>query len=42
VSKSEALPQTLPFLIVAHLKYFGKSTPDIVTVDVRDHDAAWK
>jgi hypothetical protein len=42
VSKPEALPQTLPFLIVAHLKYFGKSTPDIVTVDVRDHDAAWK
>jgi len=42
VSKAEALPLTLPYLIVPQFKYFGRSTPDIVTVDVRDHDAAWK
>jgi hypothetical protein len=36
------LPSQAPFLVVATLRYFGKSTPDIVTVDLHDHDAAWK
>lgn len=42
VGRPEVLPETMPFLIIPTLKYFGKSTPDIVTVDVREHDAAWK
>jgi hypothetical protein len=42
VGRPEMLPATLPYLIVPAFKYFGRSTPDIVTVDVRDHDAAWK
>lgn len=42
VGPAEILPGTIPFLIVPAFRYFGKSTPDIVTVDVRDHDAAWK
>ena len=42
VAGADKLPATLPLLIVPAFKYFGKSTPDIVMVDVRDHDAAWK
>jgi len=42
VGRSEAMPDVLPFLIVPTFRYFGKSTPDIVTVDVRKNDAAWK
>ena len=42
VSKPETLTQSLSFLIVPQFKYFGKSTPEIVTVDVRDHEAVFK
>ena len=40
LARSESLPNNARFLLVPSLKYFGRSTPDIVTVDVREHDAA--
>ena len=42
VAPAEALEASAPFLLVPALRYFGKSTPDIVTVDVFARDAAWK
>ena len=42
VAPPDALQSSAPFLLVPPLRYFGKSTPDIVTVDVYSRDAAWK
>jgi len=42
VSKPEGLARSLPFLIVPQFKYFGRSTAEIVTVDVRNHEAVLK
>ena len=42
VAPPDALGTSAPFLLVPALRYFGKSTPDIVTVDVFARDAAWK
>lgn len=42
VAPPGALENSAPYLLVPALKYFGKSTPDIVTVDVFSRDAAWK
>lgn len=42
VARPEALEGSAPFLLVPALRYFGRSTPDIVTVDVFARDAAWK
>jgi hypothetical protein len=42
VAPSKALENSAPYLIVPALRYFGRSTPDIVTVDVFSRDAAWK
>ena len=42
VGPPDALESSAPFLLVPALRYFGKSTPDIVTVDVFARDAAWK
>lgn len=36
------LESSAPFLLVPALRYFGKSTPEIVTVDVFARAAAWK
>jgi hypothetical protein len=38
---SASLTDNARFLLVPSLKFFGRSTPDIVTVDVHEHDAAW-
>ncbi|HEX6575573.1 MAG TPA: hypothetical protein VF042_11435 [Gemmatimonadaceae bacterium] len=37
----ETLTERMPYLVVATLKYFGKSTPDIVTVDLGKKDGEW-
>jgi hypothetical protein len=42
VAAPAALESSAPFLLVPALRYFGKSTSDIVTVDVFARDAAWK
>lgn len=42
LARSETLTDNARFLLVPSLRYFGRSTPDIVTVDVREHDAAWR
>lgn len=42
VAPPNMLGTSAPFLLVPALRYFGKSTPDIVTVDVFARDAAWK
>ena len=42
VSKPEGLARSLPFLIVPQFKYFSRSTAEIVTVDVRNHEAVLK
>jgi hypothetical protein len=36
------LDRNAAYLLVAALKYYGKSTPDIITVDLGSRDAAWK
>jgi len=41
LARSETLTDNARFLLVPSLKFFGRSTQDIVTVDVREHDAAW-
>lgn len=41
LARSETLTDNARFLLVPSLKYFGRSTQDIVTVDVREHEAAW-
>ena len=41
LARTETLDENAKFLLVPSLKYFGRSTPDIITVDVREHDAAW-
>ena len=41
LARTETLDENARFLLVPSLKYFGRSTPDIITVDVREHDAAW-
>jgi hypothetical protein len=41
LARTETLDENAKFLLVPPLKYFGRSTPDIITVDVREHDAAW-
>ena len=41
VARPESLPDNAPFLLAAPLRFFGKSTQDIVTVDVYPRDAAW-
>jgi hypothetical protein len=38
----DKLPSLAAYLLVPALKYFGKGTSDIVTVDVRAGDVAWK
>ena len=42
VANPDLLDDFTPFLLAATLKYFGRATPDIVTVDVRTKDASWK
>lgn len=42
LARSETLSDNARFLLVPTLKYFGRSTQDIVTVDVHEHDAAWR
>lgn len=42
VAKPGALSASLPYLLVPALRYFGKGTRDLVTVDVRDHEALWE
>jgi hypothetical protein len=42
VARSETLTDNARFLLVPSLKYFGRSTQDIVTVDVHERDAAWR
>jgi hypothetical protein len=41
LARSDHLTDYARFLLVPSLRYFGRSTQDIVTVDVRDNDAAW-
>ena len=41
-ARSETLTENARFLLVPTLKYFGRSTQDIVTVDVHERDAAWR
>lgn len=41
LARSETLTDNARYLLVPSLKYFGRSTQDIVTVDVREHEAAW-
>jgi len=41
-ARSETLTENARFLLVPSLRYFGRSTQDIVTVDVHDRDAAWR
>ena len=41
IAQSATIENFAPFLMVAALKYFGRGTSDIVTVDVRDRDAVW-
>lgn len=36
------LSEKAAYLLVATLRYYGKSTPDIITVDLTSRDAAWK
>ncbi len=38
---SQSITDKARFLLVPSLKFFGRSTQDIVTVDVHEHDAAW-
>lgn len=38
----ETLPSLAAYLLVPALKYFGKSTRDVVTIDVRAGDVAWR
>lgn len=38
----EKLPSLAAYLLVPALKYFGKSTRDVVTIDVRAGDVAWR
>jgi len=40
-ARSETLEENARFLLVPSLKYFGRSTPDIIQVDVHNRDAAW-
>jgi len=42
VARSETITDNARFLLVPSLKYFGRSTQDIVTVDLHDRDAAWR
>ena len=42
VAASSTLDANAAYLLVATLKYYGKSTPDIITVDLHSRDAAWK
>jgi hypothetical protein len=37
----DKLPSLAAYLLVPALRYFGKGTSDVVTVDVRDGDVAW-
>jgi hypothetical protein len=41
-ARSETLTENARFLLVPSLRYFGRSTQDIVTVDVHERDAAWR
>jgi hypothetical protein len=38
----DKLPSLAAYLLVPALKYFGKSTSDVVTIDVRAGDVAWR
>lgn len=40
--KAESVPSAIPFLLVPALKYFGKKTKQLVTMDVREKDMAWR
>ena len=40
-ARSETLEENARYLLVPSLKYFGRSTPDIIQVDVHNRDAAW-
>ena len=39
--KPESLVDRAPYLLVSALRYFGRGTQEVVTVDVRDKEAAW-
>ena len=40
--KPESLPDAIRYLMAPTLKYFGKGTTTLVTLDVREKEAAWK
>ncbi|HKY99313.1 MAG TPA: hypothetical protein VJL35_15780 [Gemmatimonadaceae bacterium] len=42
IGSPATLDRNAAYLLVAALKYYGKSTPDIITVDLGSRDAAWK
>ena len=42
VARAETLPSNAAYLLAPSLKFFGKGTQDIVTMDIYPRDAAWK
>ena len=42
IGSPATLDRNAAYLVVAALKYYGKSTPDIIAVDLGSRDAAWK
>jgi hypothetical protein len=42
VAEASSLTAFTPFLLAATLRNFGRGTPDVITVDVRDKDAVWR
>jgi hypothetical protein len=41
IGNADLLATRIPYLLVPPMKYFGRGTQDVVTVDVRDKDLAW-
>ena len=39
---TQAIPGAMPYLLVPALKYFGQATREVVTMDVREKDIAWR
>jgi hypothetical protein len=39
--KPETMASAAPYLLVPALRFFGKRTSTVVTMDVREKDAAW-
>lgn len=39
---TEALPAAIPYLLVPALKFFGRATRTVVTMDVKEKETAWR